>query len=131
MIDKLREFGINIMAGVIAAVIHEKFSKKHDRSTLNEPKDELKPNIQVDNAEMISAKPINALAEHGDITIQGSYVFAPKEIKYQSYAGTKIEMRLRTKSQTDGTLISAGNGKVKAVNGAIIEQSEKGILLKA
>ncbi|MEX0849193.1 MAG: hypothetical protein WD055_03100 [Candidatus Dependentiae bacterium] len=126
---------LNMISEELRAIIKKYVNKirkyMNKGETLERLKEDSKINIQLNDTKITSDKLINCIAEDGDITIDKSNISGLK-IKYQSNPDRTIEINPHTKSQTEETQISINEfGKAKIANGALMEQNEKGILLKA
>ena len=133
--DFLFPFGINVASNVAYDVGKLLILRLKPGEKVNavELQKEIASLLHIQNAEVIAKDLICFLANRGDLSIQGTYIFSDKAITMSSAAGTKLVFGNGSISDNRKSQIKAGLGAtITASGGASVEQREDGsIIFKA
>ena len=118
--------GLNISSNVIYDII-ENYLKKTTSPTKEGLKETLISELKINGAEIKADKIIEFLAKNGDITIEGTSIYASEKIELVSSKNTFFSFGNNSISKTDKTAIETrGNSKIVGKDGAKIVQDKDG-----
>ena len=118
------QLGLNIAANVLYDGIKKLFtSETADRGSAER---ELDTFLKLHGAKVSAATVITALASKGVISIKGSTLYAPDEIRMGAGAGASFHFGDNSTSTTDKTKIVAGRGASIQGSNAEIRQNPDG-----
>lgn|SRR3990167_3956518 len=124
----LLQIGINLSSSFIYDVVKSYFTKEKN-PTIEGLKTQLSSRLNIENANIKADNIIQFLADHGDINISGSQIYASKSIMMASSQDTKFTFGNNSTSKTDKTSIEAGHGaQIQGQGGARIIQDEDGTI---
>ncbi|MFC1613138.1 hypothetical protein ACFL23_02285 [Patescibacteria group bacterium] len=122
----LISLGLNISSSFVYDKVKSYFGKEKS-PTIEGLKKELSSHLKIENANIKSDKIIQFLAKNGDISIDGTQIYASKSITMASNKGTQFSFGNNSSSKTDKSAIEAGrDAKIVGQGGAKIEQDENG-----
>lgn len=122
----LLQIGINITSSFIYEKVRDYFTKESN-PTIEGLTKELTCYLNIENADIQAKKIIQFLAEHGDINIVRSKIYASESIMMASSKSTKFTFGNDSSSRTDKSSIEAGRGaQIIGHGGARIEQDKEG-----
>jgi len=126
-VEDLRALGINIISGVL---VEQFFAAKGAAGLAADQHDlerELQAFLELHNINVKAATVIDIYAQKGDISIQGTRLFAPESISMQSAPDTQVVFGNNSVSETSNSSIVAGLGAtIHASGGASIRQDLDG-----
>lgn len=126
----LEQFLLQIGMNVTASFLYEKvrnYFAKDPSPTIEGLTKELTCCLNITNADIQANKIIQFLAEHGDIHISGSKIYASESIVLASAKGTKFTFGNESTSRTDKSSIEVGHGsQIIGQGGGRIEQDKGG-----
>jgi hypothetical protein len=126
----LQELLIQTGINVGASFVYEKISNLfRNRTTVTKQEliAELRPFLNIQNAEVIADRIVTFMAQNGDIIIDGTKIYASDSITMASSASTKFVVQNNSESTTHTTSIKVGQGAaIVGQGGARIDQHPDG-----
>ena len=122
----LLNLGLNVASNAIYDVVRSALRRdpKISRDSL---KKELSVFLRIDGADIKADTIITFLAEHGDIVITGSQIYATEKIELESAPSTKFILADKSSSSTLKSSIQVGQGaSIQGQGGAKIVQNPDG-----
>lgn len=120
----LAQLGVSVSSSVIYDLIKSAISNHNDKNLVTK---ELASKLDVAGADIKATNIIEFLAQHGDIRIVNSKIYAPDSITMASTVGTSFSFGQNSESATNKTAILAqGNSQIVGHNGAKIVQGVDG-----
>lgn len=133
MIDAIGQILVSLGVNIASSTIYDFIKSRLNRGSVTDAElaTELHsqfPQLTIENAKIISTSAIKFLAEHGDIEIKGTNIYAKDSVWMQSAPGTKFEFKDQSSSTTEsGSKIEVGQGaSITGSNGAQIRQKPDG-----
>ncbi|MCT4559825.1 MAG: hemagglutinin repeat-containing protein [Crocinitomicaceae bacterium] len=124
MNELLLSLGVNIASSAVYDLLKSAIGTTTTREQLIE---RIASQLDIKNAKIAADKIIEFAAQNGDITIEGTSIYAADSITMRSASGTKFTLGNNSSSKTSTSEINVGFGaKIEGTGGAKIVQNPDG-----